>query len=463
MLRIFKQYYPIRNLFFVLGEAGLIYLSLMAGRWVMMGEAMSLSGVLQLKMLMVTLVCLTCLYYNDLYDLAVIDSFSELAIHLLQAMGAASFLLAFAYLVHPQIVVRTDVFMVSMGIVFVLISTWRFFYKRLLDSGTFDQRIIVLGSGGLAQDILSEIAGRKDCGYSVVAVVPETFGENQPPAKGKRPPLVRNDFDGLSDLSRELRVKKVVVALKEKRARFPIRELLNCRIAGIDILEGNSFFEMLSGKLYVEQLNPSWLIFSQGFYRSRIQGVFKRTGDLLLSLCMLIVLSPLIGLTAAAIKVDSRGAAIFSQERIGRGRRPYMLHKFRSMVADAEKFSGPVWAQDEDPRITRVGRFIRKWRIDELPQLWNVLKGEMSFVGPRPERDFFIRQLEERIPFYAERFTAKPGLTGWAQVSYGYGASVEDAIEKLNYDLFYIKNMSFLMDAMIVLRTIKIVIFGKGR
>jgi lipopolysaccharide/colanic/teichoic acid biosynthesis glycosyltransferase len=171
---------------------------------------------------------------------------------------------------------------------------------------------------------------------------------------------------------------------------------------------------------------------------------------------------PLMIVTAILIKIDSKGPVIFSQNRVGEKGKLYRIHKFRSMVHDAEKLSGPVWAQNDDDRVTRVGKFIRTWRIDELPQLWNVLKGDMSFVGPRPEREFFVKKLEELIPYYSVRFTVKPGITGWAQVSYGYGASVQDAVEKLNYDLFYIKNMTNLMDLMIVLRTIKIVLFGRG-
>ncbi len=219
---------------------------------------------------------------------------------------------------------------------------------------------------------------------------------------------------------------------------------------------------MLTGKLIVEQINPAWLIFSEGFHKSRIRRFLKRTTDLLLSITLLILLLPVIIITAVIIKIDSTGPVFFSQERVGENRKTYMVYKFRSMIAEAEKHSGPVWAQDGDDRITRVGSFIRKWRIDEIPQLINVLKGDMSFVGPRPEREFFVKELEDIIPYYGERFTVKPGITGWAQVSYGYGASVEDAIQKLNYDLFYIKNMSTFMDLMIVLRTIKIVLFSKG-
>jgi len=219
---------------------------------------------------------------------------------------------------------------------------------------------------------------------------------------------------------------------------------------------------LLAGKLIVDQINPAWIIFSAGFYKSRTRRFIKRSSDLIISLAMLIFFLPLIIVIAILIKIDSKGSIIFSQERVGKNKKPYMLYKFRSMVEDAEKHSGPVWASDNDKRITRVGRVIRKWRIDEIPQLWNVLKGDMSFVGPRPEREFFVNDLEEVIPYYGERFSVKPGITGWAQVCYGYGASVDDAVEKVNYDLFYIKNMSTFMDMMIILRTIKIVLFGKG-
>ena len=253
----------------------------------------------------------------------------------------------------------------------------------------------------------------------------------------------------------------IVVALKERRENFPTNELLRCRTGGIEILDGNSFYEMLAGKLVVKQTNPGWFIFSEGFHKSFAKRFTKRFLDMVLSLILLIVHLPVMFVLAVLIKLDSRGPVIFSQDRVGQNRKIYMMHKFRSMVDDAEKDSGPVWADDDDSRITRVGRVIRKLRMDEIPQLWNVLKGEMSFVGPRPEREYFVKELEEAIPYYGTRFTVKPGITGWAQISYGCGASVDDAVKKLDYDLFYIKNMSIFMDLMIVLRTIKIVLSRK--
>jgi sugar transferase (PEP-CTERM system associated) len=260
----------------------------------------------------------------------------------------------------------------------------------------------------------------------------------------------------------ELDINKIVVALSEKRGKLPTKELLKCRVKGIDIIEGTTFYERMTGKIIVDQINPSMLIFSEGFRKSHVRRFIKLIVDLSLSFVLLILLSPLFILTVVLIKIDSEGPVIFSQERVGKNRKTYLIYKFRSMIADAEKQCGPVWATDDDDRITRIGKIIRKLRVDEIPQLFNVLKGDMSFVGPRPEREFFVDNLESIIPYYQERFNVKPGITGWAQVCYGYGASVEDAIEKLNYDLFYIKNMSIFMDLLIIIRTIKIVLFGKG-
>jgi sugar transferase (PEP-CTERM system associated) len=257
-------------------------------------------------------------------------------------------------------------------------------------------------------------------------------------------------------------INKVVVALKEQRGLFPTGELIRCRTDGIEVLEGSSFYEMLTGKVLVTKIKPSWLIFSDGFRKSKSKTLVKRVQDIIISSTMLVLLSPLLLIVSILIKLDSKGPVIFSQDRVGKNKKESMVHKFRSMVEDAEKSTGPVWAQANDDRITRVGRVIRKFRIDELPQLWDVLTGKMSMVGPRPERKHFTDDLESKIPFYAERFVVKPGLTGWAQISYNYGATVEDAIEKLNYDLFYIKNLSMTMDLVIILRTIKTVLFGKG-
>ena len=465
MLRVFKQYYPIRNVFFVAGEGLFIFLAVSLASLLIMGsDSFVYDKYLLLKILLITFVCQISLYYNDLYDFKVSKNYNELGIRLLQALGFSAIFLAFIYLIIPPAVIGTGIFIISVAFVVLLVVSWRFCYTMVLNRGYFNQKIILIGSTALIKNIKSEINERKDCGYHIVAEVPEASHSNRLHKDGVNNPanLCGQKYEGLAELARTQGIEKIVVALAEKRNNFPANELLKCRVNGIEVLDGNSFYEMLTGKLIVNAINPSWLIFSKGFRKSRTRRFMKRSIDLSLSLVMLIVFLPLIGLIALSLKLDSKGPVIFSQERVGQNRKIYRIHKFRSMIQDAEKMSGPVWAEDDDPRITRVGKIIRKWRFDEIPQLWNVLKGDMSFVGPRPERKYFVDHLENIVPYYRERHTVKPGISGWAQISYGYGASVEDAIEKLNYDLFYIKNMTFFMDLMIVMRTIKIVLFRKG-
>jgi sugar transferase (PEP-CTERM system associated) len=465
MIRIFKKNYPIRNIFFVIGEGVFIFTSVYIASWIILGtKLLNLYGYQTLKILLITAVCQISLYYNDLYELKLTQNVREIGLRLIQALGFAAIALAIVYIFFPEAIVGTGTFLISVGIIIIIIVSWRFCYTMVLDRGLFNQRIILLGSASLIEQIKQEIRARKDCGYDIVAEVPDAkpkSGQGNPDSKNPQN-SIGEKYEGLAELAGAYHIEKIIVALEEKRNNFPAKELLKCRVNGIEVIDGNSFYEMLTGKLIVKAINPSWLIFSDGFRKSNTDRVLKRGADLLLACVMLIVLFPLIAVIALLIKIDSKGPIIFSQERVGQNGKIYRMHKFRSMVEDAEKISGPVWAVNDDDRITRVGKIIRKLRLDELPQLWNVLKGEMSFVGPRPEREHFVKKLENLIPYYRERHTVKPGISGWAQVSYGYGASVDDAVEKLNYDLFYIKNMSFLMDLMIVLRTIKIVLFRKG-
>ena len=453
MLRLFRKYYPIRNVIFASGEGLVIYLSVIIAAYIKLGSDLHVfDDWIVLKSMLITVVCQMALYYNDLYDLKVTNNYIELGIRLLQALGIATIFFGIAYYLIPQLMIGEGIFVIMIGLLILLIVSWRIGYTLVLEKGLFNQKLIIIGSGELATGIIKEIRDKRDSGYEIDTILDE---------EDCREGACRPQLD-MCDQAKAKNISKIIVALEEKRGNLPIKQLLKCRTEGIEILEGSSFYEMLLGKLYVKQINPSWLIFSDGFRKSPLKSAMKRTGDIILSSIMLVMLSPMILITAILIKIDSKGPVIFSQERVGQNGKGFNVHKFRSMVTDAEKSSGPVWASEDDDRVTRVGRVIRKLRIDELPQLWNVLKGEMSFVGPRPERAFFIKQLEKDVPYYSERLTVKPGLTGWAQVSYPYGASVEDAIEKLNYDLFYTKNMSFLLDLLIIFRTVKIVLFGKG-
>ena len=274
-------------------------------------------------------------------------------------------------------------------------------------------------------------------------------------------PVVIGDYSQILHICQNGDVDRIVVALDERRGKFPLEQLLYCRLKGIPVDDGVAFTEQLAGKLSVENLHPSFLIFSDGFKRSAILKQVKRGFDILASAVALTLLFPLNLLVALAIKLDSAGPILYRQERVGEDGKIFNLLKFRSMCVDAEE-NGPVWAKVNDQRITRVGRLIRKLRLDEIPQMLNVLKGEMSFVGPRPERPFFVEILKNEIPFYSERHVIKPGITGWAQIWYRYGASKEDALQKLKYDLYYIKHMSMVLDLTIIFDTVKIVLLGKG-
>jgi lipopolysaccharide/colanic/teichoic acid biosynthesis glycosyltransferase len=266
----------------------------------------------------------------------------------------------------------------------------------------------------------------------------------------------------LLELAQDKEVDLVVVAIEDRRHSLPVDELLECRLAGVGVSEQEAVYELITGKIAVEALRPSYLIFNEGFSRHPWAELAKRTVDLTLAILMLFVTWPLMLATAIFVRMDTPGPILFTQERVGRDGRAFTLLKFRSMRADAETVSGPVWATQDDPRITRSGKFIRKARLDELPQLFNVIAGHMSLVGPRPERQHFVEDLTKKIPYFKQRHIVKPGLTGWAQINYRYGSTFEDAVEKLQYDLFYIKNQSLLFDLSILFNTVKIVILRKG-
>jgi len=461
MLNILRQYFPIRNMLFFLLEGCVIFSCfLLSTALLTVSNSYWFDLMLVLRILLITAILQTCLYYNDLYDFDVASQIPEVIIRLLQSLGVASILLAGVYFLFPLVIVDQKIYILSILFIIFFIILWRIGYLYILNKGMFNHRIIILGSSTLAKDIYEKITRTIDCGYTVCAFIPDELDKDA----DKLPEnlMVDQKDKTLCEISKTYNISKIIVAFKEKRGHFPTQELIQCRTEGIDVISGSSFYEMLTGKVLVREIEPSWLIFSKGFQKSWFKATMKRMQDIILASILLTLISPLLIVVAILIKMDSKGPVFFSQDRVGIGKKEYMMHKFRSMVQDAEKLTGPVWAGDNDNRITRVGRVIRKYRIDELPQLWEVFRGSMSLVGPRPERKYFTDQLEKEIPFYTERFNVKPGITGWAQICYDYGATVEDAVEKLNYDLFYIKNMSFTLDMVILLRTVKTVLFGKG-
>lgn len=339
------------------------------------------------------------------------------------------------------------------------VTAWRWLVSRYRILGICRERLLVVGTGESASQACRWITQGHAADYVVVGFADENQARiGDVVAMGVR---ILTDYESLPDFCVR-RVDRIVLALDEKRGKLPIFPLMQLRLSGMEIEESTSFFERASGKIAVENMLPSWLIFSEGFRASALRSFGKRATDIAASLFLLILASPIMLAVALAIRLFNGAPILFRQERLGRSGRPFDLLKFRSMIPDAEKATGPTWASRRDPRVTRLGRVLRTLRLDELPQLFNVLQGEMSFVGPRPERRHFVQQLEETIPYYSLRMTVRPGITGWAQVRYPYGATVEDALEKLKYDLYYIKNYNMLFDVWIMLKTIRVVLLGSG-
>jgi len=349
----------------------------------------------------------------------------------------------------------------GMGLILVALFTERRLYRHLRSSQALMRRIIVLGAGtrALAVD-KAHTGGSARAPFKVLAfAIPHTETSYDVPEDRVRhmQPQQR-----LLDLVLELGADEIVVAVRERRGTLPIKQLLECKLQGITVTEASAFFEREHQHLQLDSLNASWLIFGTGFRQTWVGRLAKRGFDFGASTGLLVLTLPIMLLTAAAIRVDSSGPVLYWQTRVGRGNTNFEMCKFRSMREDAERDGVAKWAAGEDDRVTRVGRVIRKLRIDELPQIINVLRGEMSFVGPRPERPFFVDQLSEQIPYFLARHSIRPGITGWAQVRYPYGASVEDAGQKLQYDLYYVKNHTLFLDILILLETVKVVLFGRG-
>ncbi|HBG07903.1 MAG: glycosyl transferase [Geobacteraceae bacterium GWC2_58_44] len=391
-------------------------------------------------------------YLMEVYTLARESRKQDILVTCLQAGGAAFFLLSVVYYLDPSVMLGRGVLFLALAL-FVL---YQFLRHALSGAGRtpFQRRVLILGTGDLARELGAlldstsspfTLAGYLRCdetGHSCEQVI-EKEGD-------------------LHSTARKAKADIVVVALAERRGVLPLQEMMRCKLNGIEVLDAPTFYEIVQGKLMLEQMTPSWIIFSSGFRRTALINIYKRCVDVVLSVTGLLISVPFFPLIALAIKLESPGPLFFKQVRVGNGEKPFVLYKFRSMRQDAER-DGAVWAVKNDARITGVGGFLRNSRIDEIPQLFNVLRGDMSFIGPRPERPEFVESLKRDIYYYSKRHTIKPGLTGWAQVRYPYGATVEDAIEKLRYDLYYIKNLSFFLDTQIIFETVKVVLFGRGR
>jgi sugar transferase (PEP-CTERM system associated) len=402
-------------------------------------------------------------FLMDVYDQSGKPRKREVLIRVLLAGLASCFPISVIYFVDPHLL--PSITTVVLGILFFSIA--QFCFHAVLSYMTFSQRVLVLGTGPLASQI-GGIAAASSRNIDVVGYVSCAIEANRNLALGSPDEVCKpvepvvGDATHLEELASSLRADTIVVALSERRGVFPVREVLQCKMRGIEIFDAPTFYELQCKKLMLEQITPSWFFLSSGFRRTTVFMAVKRSMDIILSLVGLVLTVPFFPLIALIIKLDSPGPLLFSQIRVGAHEKTFLLYKFRTMRQDAEKVTGAVWSTENDPRITRIGAFLRKSRIDEFPQFYNVLMGSMSFVGPRPERPEFVEKLKQVIPYYSKRHFVKPGLTGWAQVCYPYGSTVEDAVEKLRYDLYYTKNLSAFIDLLIILETIKVVLFGRG-
>jgi sugar transferase (PEP-CTERM system associated) len=413
------------------------------------------------KTLLVTLVAQTSLYYSDLYDLRLVSDRRELFIRIVQALSSASFILAAVYYWFPALIIGRGVYLIAAVLVILFVIGWRLLFEWLNNRVSPRERLLLVGTSPAAIALAREIFERRhELGVEIVGFV------DPDPAMVGAPvinPGVIGTIEDIPSIVQASHVDRVVVSLSDARGKLPMDRLLDMKLRGVAFAHLATVYEEYTGKIAVENLRPSWLIFSEGFKKSTMVAGGKRLLDVIMSALGLLLASPIIGATALAIRLTSPGPIFYHQERVGLRGKPFTVHKFRSMRTDAEALTGPVWAsKDGDPRVTPVGGFLRRSRIDELPQLWNVLVGEMSFVGPRPERPEFVSQLTQQIPFYGQRHVVRPGVTGWAQVRYTYGASIEDALQKLQYDLFYIKNLSISLDLYIIFETVKTVVLRKG-
>jgi sugar transferase (PEP-CTERM system associated) len=458
LIRLFNVYYPFRALVLLVVEALVVGSSFLLATWWRNPETswivLNVDGGYW-KILCITAIVLLLSHGFDLYDSDVLSDKWNLTFRLLMVLGIVAFSLAIVAVVYHRFQPDRDFFPGAawgLGFLTVTLFVWRASYSWIVQQPYFRERVYVLGTGERAQRVVDGLRLRPELGVEVAGWTGDIEGELNRDVMAQY----------LLKSVRQNRVHRVIVAMPERREKLPVNELLELRQERVKVEEATNWLERISGKIEVEYLNPSWLIFADGFRFTDFFRLLRRMLNFSVALVGLVLALPLLPFIWLAVKVSSPGPVLYRQKRVGRHGRIFYCYKFRTMRQDAEADTGATWATDDDPRITRVGKFLRTTRLDEIPQLWCVIKGDMHFVGPRPERPEFVESLIKEIPFYGVRHMVRPGITGWAQVKYRYGNTVEDALEKLQYDLFYIKNASLGLDLLIWFQTVKIVLLGRG-
>ena len=462
MIRFFRHYVPLNLLLLMSIEAlilgGAIYVGVNA-RFLDSGTIPDNIGPLLPKALAFTAVMLGLMTASGLYDLEWQGGVRSLLQRLGLSFGLGLLTMSLLFYFFPALLVGRGAFLLSFGLALLGILLSRTLFIRWTRAGALKTRALVLGTGSRAAHIETLLARRGHVSnVQVMGYLP--MGGSHHFVDHAR---ILDTEEALPELAQRLQISEIILAVRDRRGGgMPVHDLLKCKLHGIRILELSSFFERENGHLQLDSMNASWMILAEGFYQGIVRDTIKRLFDLLVSAAMLVVCLPIMALAALLIKLESPGPVLYRQERVGQGCRSFTIFKFRSMCVDAEKDGKPRWAGQNDSRVTLTGRFIRRTRIDELPQIFNVFFGDMSFVGPRPERPYFVQDLTQKIPYYGVRHTVKPGITGWAQVRYAYGATDEDAMHKLQYDLYYVKNHSLFLDLMILFQTAQVVLWGKG-
>jgi sugar transferase (PEP-CTERM system associated) len=456
MIRLFNVYYPTRTLMLLLCEALLVASSFLLATVFLLGQDAYIALFYENGLFKITgIAALTLLlsYYFDLYEPQRISARWEISFRLLLVLSVLSFFLAGIVFFFPEINIGPYVLVVGITILTIALVLWRRFFEWIIGLSVFRERVYVLGSGERARNVVEILRTRHDAGMQVIDFVDEDISPEEQ--------LARFATDLRSFCKPKPGIDRVVVAMEDRRGSMPVRELLDLRLSGVVIENAGSLIERLSGKLPLEGLNPSNLIFTEGFNVKASQQIPRRLVSIIVSFLGLALCLPFIPFIILAVRLTSPGPIFFRQTRIGLRGRHFSVLKFRTMRQDAEA-KGAVWATKNDPRVTPIGRFMRKTRLDEIPQLWNVLRGEMGFVGPRPERPEFVQWLTDEIPYYDLRHMIRPGITGWAQVRYQYGASLEETKQKLEYDLYYVKHLSIGLDLLIMFETIKTILLRRG-
>jgi sugar transferase (PEP-CTERM system associated) len=456
MIRLFNVYYPTRTIVLLLCEALIVSGCFLLATALLLGPDTYLVLNYEyggLKILGLTILTLLCSYYFDLYEPQRISARWEIYFRLLLVLGFLSFLLSAIIYLFPNVDIAHYVLLLGLIFLTAALVAWRSAYEWIIGREIFRERVYVLGAGERAQSIVELLRTRKDAGMHVVGW-DGVMADKKERKEAFNAALER--FSGLKP-----GVDRVIVALEDRRGEFPVNELLNLRFNGVVIEEAGSLLERLTGKLHLDGLHPSSFIYSEGFRVKPSQQIARRIVSTLTAALGLLLFLPFFPFVVLMVRLSSPGPIFFRQTRVGLGGKNFSVYKFRTMRTDAEA-AGAKWATKDDPRVTRVGMFMRKTRLDEVPQLWNVLRGDMGFVGPRPERPEFVPWLSEQIPYFNLRHMIRPGLTGWAQVRYGYGSTLAEAREKLEFDLYYIKHMTLGLDLLIMFETVKTILRRQG-